>query len=139
MLARTGQFGIGPAVVANGFWRRDGQIVTEILTTAPEQKPISEFLGLCRGFGGEHPNGQGRSISAGTVGVQRLDVTILRTPALRLEIARPVSAPARWALSPGSGTGLEHSEVAYRVTVMLDLFLEHHLDAVAHDVIPVRI
>ena len=46
---------------------------------------------------------------------------------------------ARRAPSPGSGTGLEHGEVAYRITVMLGLFLEHHLEAAAHDVLPVWI
>src|SRR3954454_15572994 len=59
--------------------------------------------------------------------------------ALRLQVARPVSAPARWAPSPGSGTGLEHGEVANRITVMLGLFLEHHLEAAAHDVLLVGI
>ena len=59
--------------------------------------------------------------------------------ALRLEVARPISAPARRAPSPGSGTGLEHGEVAYRVTVMLGLFLEHHLEAAAHEVLLVWI
>src|SRR4051794_41986217 len=43
------------------------------------------------------------------------------------------------APSPGSGTGLDHGEVAYRITVMLGLFLQHHLEAAAHDVLLVGI
>src|SRR3954451_13895457 len=78
-----------------------------------------------------------------TTGRQFLPATGAEEPgvaaALRVEVAGPVSAPARWAPSPGSGTGLEHGEVAYRVTVMLGLFLEHHLEAAAHEVLLVWI
>src|SRR5262249_18555407 len=60
------------------------------------------------------------------------------TPVGVMRVNVRCGAPARWAPSSGC-TGLEHGEVAYRVTVMLGLFLEHHLEAAAHDVLPVWI